>query len=127
VAWRQDRTPFEPDAAWERALDVADAPDVTGSEEYRAGDVRSPAAAAAQLRRAGFRSVRAWEETLERRWTRRSFLEFLERYDEVDYLDGLDPTARRRVHEAARREFAAVRPSAFVWRTPVVMALGRRA
>jgi SAM-dependent methyltransferase len=126
VAWRQDRTPFEPDAAWNRALEASDAPDVDAAEEDRAGDVPSPAAAAAQLRRAGFRSVRAWEELLERRWTRRSFLEFLERYDEVDYLEGLDPVVRRRIHETARREFAAVRPSAFVWRTPVVMAVGRK-
>ena len=126
VAWRQDRTPFEPDAAWERALDTVDAPEVGGTEEDRAGDIPSAAAAMAQLRRAGFGAVRAWEQVLERRWTRRSFLEFLEKYDEIDYLEGLDPAVRRRIHEAARREFGSVRPAAFVWRTPVVVAIGRR-
>jgi len=127
VTWRQDRAPFEPDAAWDRALDAAGAPDGTGEEEERSGDVASAGAAAAQLRRAGFSEVRAREAMLEQRWTRRSFLDFLERYDEVDYIEGLEPAMRHRVHDAARREFAAVRPEAFVWRTPVVVATGRRA
>jgi SAM-dependent methyltransferase len=128
VAWRRDRAPFEPDAAWGRALDAADAPDAESEDEGggRPGDIPSAAAAAAQLRRTGFESVRAQETILERAWTRRTFLDFIERYDEADYLEGLDPTFRRRIHDAARREFAAVRPEAFIWRTPVVIAVGRR-
>jgi SAM-dependent methyltransferase len=127
VAWRRDRTPFEPDAAWGRALDLANAPDVEDeSDRGRAGDIPSPRAATLQLERAGFVSTGAREEMLEQPWTRRSFLAFIEQYDEIDYLEGLDPAVRRRIHEAARREFAAVRPEAFVWRTPVVIATGRR-
>jgi ubiquinone/menaquinone biosynthesis C-methylase UbiE len=126
VTWRQDRTPFEPDAAWDRALESVAAPDVDGEDESRAGDIPSAAAAAAQLRRAGFEDAHAHEALLERRWTRTSFLEFLERYDEVEYLEGLTPVMRRRIHDAARREFAALRPAAFVWRTPVVIATALR-
>lgn len=126
VAWRQDRAPFEPDAAWGRALDEAGAPDVAGEDDARSGDIASPRAAVAQLRRAGFSEARAREVTLEKRWDRRSFLAFLELYDEADYLAGLDATMRRRIHDAARREFAGLSPSAFTWRTPVVMAVARR-
>jgi SAM-dependent methyltransferase len=127
VAWRRDRTPFEPDAAWGRALDRADAPDVEDeADRGRAGDIPSARAADIQLRRAGFTATSARQTILEQRWTRRSFLEFIERYDEAEYLEGLEPATRRRIHEAARREFAAVRPASFVWRTPVVIAVGKR-
>ncbi|HLA15930.1 MAG TPA: methyltransferase domain-containing protein, partial [Candidatus Limnocylindrales bacterium] len=126
VTWRQDRSPFEPDAAWDRALDAAEAPDLPAEEEPRSGDIASSRAAASQLRRAGFVEVRAREAALERRWSRRSFLDFLERYDEVDYLESLEPAIRRRIHDAARRELAGVRPEAFTWRTQVVIAIGRR-
>jgi ubiquinone/menaquinone biosynthesis C-methylase UbiE len=126
VAWRQDRTPFEPDAAWDRALDAVDAPDVAAESDDRAGDIPSARAAVGQLRRAGFRGAWARESVLEQRWNRRSYLDFVERYDEVDYLESLEPVMRRRIHDAARRELAAVRPTDFVWQTPIVIAGGRR-
>ncbi len=127
VAWMKDRTPFEPDEAWDRALDAADAPDGLAEDDQRAGDIPSATGAATQLRRAGFAEVHAREAILEHGWSRRSFLDFLERYDEVDFLEGLDAAMRRRIHDTARRELARLRPEAFIWRTPVVIAMGRRA
>jgi SAM-dependent methyltransferase len=127
VSWRADRQRFEPDEAWERALDVVDAPDGPAeAEDARSGDIPSASAAAAQLRRVGFRSVRASETLLEQAWTRRSYLAFIERYDEIDYLESLEAHVRQRLHDAARQEMARLRPEAFVWRTPVIVAIGQR-
>lgn len=127
VTWQADRTPFTPDEAYERALDAAGAPSEEEDERgARAGDPPSSSAAAVQMRRAGYSEVRSRHGRLEHRWTARSYLEFVERYDKVDFLASLDREVRGRIHGLARVELTRLAPEAFTWRTPVVIAMGRR-
>lgn len=127
VTWQADRTPFAPDEAFERALDAAGAPSEEEDEgKARASDPPSPPAAATQMRRAGYAEVQSRRGWLEHRWTARSYLDFVERYDKVAFLATLDREARRRIHDLARTELSRLAPEAFTWRTPVITAMGRR-
>ena len=73
---------FAPDDAFSDALGDAGIPDTEAAEEPRSSDIASPAAAAAQARRAGLRGVTARTEWLEHRYDPATYLEFLERYAE---------------------------------------------
>ena len=91
-----------------------------------AGDVASPGAAASQLRRAGFRRVRAWQEELARQWTRTDYLEYVEACRDTDALASLDNAARSALLERIRRRLTALGPADFRWAAPVSFAIGRR-
>lgn len=126
VTWLETAEVFPPQAAFDAAVEEAgidEAPTETGP---RSGDVASPAAAAAQLRRAGFRSVRARAAWLEYGWDAASYLEFVEAYDERDLFESLAEMDRARLRAVAAAKFQALPAEAFVWRTPVVFAFGQR-
>lgn len=132
VTWLADDAPFAPDDPIDQALEEAGIGNLedddagAGTEEDRSGDPVSAQAAAAQLRRAGFRGVSARADVLEHRWTRASFLRFVEEYDQADVFDDMDRQTRGRVRERAAVLLAALPTDAFVWRTPVVFVRGRR-
>lgn len=126
VTWLDDGETFEPEEAFEAALEDERIDDDVGADEPRSGDVASPAAAARQLRRVGFRDVGAIRSVLEHRWTARSYLDFLERYDAADLFASLDGAARQRLRERTAARLAALPPTAFTWRPPIVIASGRR-
>lgn len=126
VTWLAGKDGWAPDAAFDRAVDDAGIVEDEDAEEPRSGDLASPAAAAAGLRRAGFRNVSAHAGTLAHDWTSASFLEFLESYEEVTLFESLDEAARGRLRECAQKRFAKLHPEDFHWRAPVVTALGRR-
>ena len=126
VTWLGDDTVFEPDEALEDAidelaLDVPDEPD-----DGRTGNFVSPASAAAQVRRAGFRDVRANEDQLVHRYEPATYLAFLEQYAEHALFEDLDPDDRDRLRDATRRRMAGLAPQAFTWRMPVVTVVARR-
>lgn len=126
VTWLETAETFSPEAAFDEAVEevgIDEAPTETGP---RSGDVASPAAAAAQLRRAGFRSVRTRAAWLEYRWDAASYLEFVEAYDERDLFESLTEADRARLRAVAAAKFRALPAEAFVWRTPIVFAFGRR-
>jgi SAM-dependent methyltransferase len=126
VTWQHDETPWPPQDAFDRAVEDLELDEDEIAEESRSGDVPSAGAAAAQLRRAGFRSVEADQDWLEHRWTADSYLDFLEQYDEWDLFSSLDEADRRRLRDRAALRLARLRPEEFQWRTPVVVATGRR-
>ena len=117
---------FAPDEAFEDALDELDIDDEGEAEEARSGDFRSPAAAADQLRRAGFREVHAEGLELVHPYDPATYLGFLEEYAEREVFEDLEPDLRRRLRERTAARLARLDRDAFVWRAPVVEATGRR-
>jgi SAM-dependent methyltransferase len=118
---------FAPDEAFEEALDELDIGDEGEAEEARGGDFVSAAAAAAQLRRAGFRDVHADERVLAHAYDPTTYLDFLEEYAEREVFEELDDGLRQRLRERTAARLAGLPAGAFVWRVPVAEAIGRRA
>lgn len=127
VTWLEAPDTFAPQAAFDEAVaDVGIDEEGAGETLPRAGDVPSPGAAAAQLRRVGFRAVRVGVHELEYRWDATSYLEFLEGYDEWDLFSSLGDAERRRLRSTAAAKLRALPADAFVWRAPIVSAVGRK-
>lgn len=126
MTWLVDDRLFEPDEAFEDALDdlAVDVPD--DDEEPRSGNFESAAAAAAQARRAGFRDVRAVAGELVHRYEPAEYLEFLEEYAERGVFEGLEPADRSRLRELTAARLGHLSRADFVWRAGVVTLLGRR-
>ena len=126
LTWMAGGDAFEPDEAFEDAidelaLDFDDEPD-----DARSGNFASGRAAAAQARRAGFRDVHAVEAELVHRYDPATYLQFLEQYAERGTFEGLDRHDRDRLREATRRRLDLLNLEDFVWRAPVVTLTGRR-
>jgi SAM-dependent methyltransferase len=125
LTWRADEEPWEPESVFDDALDAlrieppARSPGV--GREYT-----SPASAAAELRRVGFRSVRAREEWLEHRFTPRSFLDVAEHWTEDDTFAAIDEPMRRRLRAEALRRLDRLHPDELVYRRPLVSVVGIR-
>ena len=126
VTWQDDDEPWAPQDAFDRAVGDLELDEEEVAEEARSGDLPSAEAAAAQLRRAGFRAVEADQDWLEYRWTAASYLDFLEQYDEWDLFSSLDERDRAQLRRRAATRLGRLPPEAFHWRTPVVVAMGRR-
>jgi ubiquinone/menaquinone biosynthesis C-methylase UbiE len=127
VTWLEAPDTFAPQAAFDEAIEELGLDEETVPETpARSGDVPSPAAAAAQLRRAGFRSVRVRADELEYRWDAASYLDFLEAYDEWECFESLPAAQRARLRAATAAKLRRLPPEAFVWRTPIVYAFGRK-
>lgn len=124
IAREDDR--FAPDDAFEEALDELNIDDEGDPEEARSGDFPSVPAAVAQLRRAGFREVRAEGVELVHAYEPTTYVAFLEEYAEREVFEDLEPDLRRRLRERTAARLARLEPDAFVWRAPVVEAAGRR-
>lgn len=125
LTWRANEDPFEAAASFELAadeldIDLPDRPDGVGRSYTTA------ASAAAELRRAGFRSMRAREQWLEHRFTPRSYLDVLEHWIEDDVFAALDEPMRQRLRAAALRRLEKLDPESLVWRRPLVSVVGRR-
>ena len=126
LAWRADEReqPFAPQTAFEDAMEDLDIdpPDLPGGGRPYA----SPMVAAAELRSAGFREVRAREEWLEHRFTPQTYLDVLEHWTEDETFAALDEPMRPRLRERAMRRMERLDPHEFVWRRPLVSVVGRR-
>lgn len=125
LTWQADEEPWEPEGVFGDALDALriepPARSPGAGREYT-----SPASAAAELRRAGFRSVRAREEWLEHRFTPQSFLEVAEHWTEDDTFASLDERLRRRLRAEALRRLDRLHPDELVYRRPLVSVVGVR-
>jgi ubiquinone/menaquinone biosynthesis C-methylase UbiE len=89
-------------------------------------DPRSPAQAAARLRRAGFRGVTTRTADVDHRFTPESFLAFLENFDDEDLFATLEPTARAALVTDLLTRLRALADDGLRMRLPVVIAKGRR-
>ena len=124
LAWRADVERSEPQNAFELALEDLDIvpPELPGGGRPYA----SPMVAAAELRSAGFRQVRAREEWIEHHFTPQSYLDLLEHWIEDETFAMLSKPMRERLRETALRRLERLSPDAFVWRRPLVSVVGRR-
>lgn len=125
VTWKAGRGgTFQPDEAFDAALDEVG---IGAREEPdgRSGDIPSPEAAVAQLRRAGFADAQARADWLEHRWTAQTYRDFMVEYDERDTVADLPKRDRTRFLRDLDRRLGRLPEDAFVWRAPVVFATGR--
>ena len=125
LTWLVGGRAFEPDAALDAALELAgfDPREPDG----RPGDYASVAAAAAGLRRAGFREVTATGDELVHQFDPVSYQGFVEEFDEEDTFQSMDRSTRRRVQEDLRARLERLPAEAFTLRLPVVFARGTKA
>lgn len=128
VTWidRESRLPFRPMEEFDDAVLALEIDEPDEVAEQHAGDVPSARAAAAQLRRAGFRNAVAREDELVYDWTADSYLEYKLAYDERALMGLLTADQRRRLAEDTGRRLARLSPADFEWRPPVVFATARR-
>ena len=87
----------------------------------------TPAAAAAEFRRAGFRRVRAEINWLEHQFTPERYVDLVEHWTEDDVFARLDDAARADVRRRLLRRLRRLDRSALVWRRPLISVVGQRA
>jgi SAM-dependent methyltransferase len=126
LAWQAEDDPFEPESAFDLALDDLDVDTPAPGEGDGSRPYASPASAAAELRRAGFRAVSAREEWLEHRYTPGSYVDVLEHWIEDMTFASLDEPMRQRLREKTMRRLERLDSDALVWRRPLVSVVGRR-
>ena len=125
TTWMTDDSRFEPSEAFEDALDELRIDIDEAPEEARAGDFPSARAATSSLRDAGFEEVKAERATLEFAYTPESYADYKLRYDDRELMDGLRPSARRRLEGCLREKLAALPPDDFLLRAKIVYASAR--
>ena len=124
VTWVVGDRVFPPDIEVDAVLDEAG---IGAREpEVRRGDYASVAAAAAGLRRAGFRAVQAEGRDLVHAFDARSYQGFIEEFDEEDLFASMGRRERERVSGRLRDRLEALPATAFELRLPVVVAHGDR-
>ena len=89
-------------------------------------DLASPAAAVAQLRRAGFADARAHGDELVHRFTPEGYLGFVTRFDDEDLFATLDQETWQALEEDLLGRLRALPPRDLEMRLPIVYATGRR-
>ena len=124
VTWLRHRgEPDAPDRVFDEVLDELGfdppEPDPPGR------DPASPRAAAAGLRRAGFRGVQAWPDVVEHRWTARSYVDFLEGFAEETLFDELVERERLVVRRRLLARLGALPKADLRLRLPIVYVVGR--
>ncbi|HET7702976.1 MAG TPA: class I SAM-dependent methyltransferase [Candidatus Limnocylindrales bacterium] len=124
VSWLAREVPFAPDLDFDAALE--DVGEERREWSDRPGDLRSPAAAAAQMRRAGFSDVEAIEGLLEHPFDVDGYVGFMTEFDEEDLVESLGPEGRARFEAALRRRLERRSPDELTLRLPTVQVRGTR-
>jgi SAM-dependent methyltransferase len=125
ATWLRESGGLEgPDRIFEEVLDEFGflPPEVDAGD----GDAASPRAAADELRRAGFRQVRATAGAIEHRWTPRSYLAFQEHFAEASLFDDLAERERGALRRRLLAALAAAPRREMRMRLPLVYVEGRR-
>ena len=86
----------------------------------------SPAAAAAQLRRAGFSGVTARPDEVDHRFTPEGFLAFLACFDDEELFATLEPAAREALEADLLERLRALPAEGLRMRLPIAVVTGRR-
>ena len=125
LTWQVDEDPFEPEDVFDDAMSALglDSPARAAGEGQ---SYASPGGAAAEMRRAGFRDVRAREAWLVHRFTPQTYLGVAEHWTEDDVFADLDDQARAHLRAEVLRRLELLDPEALVWRRPLVSATGRK-
>ena len=90
------------------------------------GDATSPAAAAAELRRIGFRNVHATRAEVHHRWTPRSYAAFAEHFAESSLFADLVGRERRALRRRLIEALSKAPPGDLELRLPIVYVEGTR-
>ena len=118
------------DAIWAPDIDFDDALEDVGEEPRewndRPGDLRDTAAAAAQMRRAGFADVTAGAAELVHEFTIDGYVGFMAEFDEEDLVQTMEPDVRARFEATLRGRLARRRPEQLALRQPTVRVRGVR-
>jgi SAM-dependent methyltransferase len=124
VRWLRGGEPMAADTVYDDALVAA------GLEPRDPGgghaDPASPAAAAAQLRRAGFRGATARATHLEHAFTPEGFVGFMTRFDDEDLFRTMQPAERAALEADLLRRLRALPGEGLRLVMPIVYASGRR-
>ena len=124
VSWLAHEAIWPPDVDFDDALeDVGEEPREWND---RPGDVRHPAGAVAQMRRAGFAAVTASAGELVHPFTIDGFVGFMAEFDEEDLVQNLEPAVRARFDAALRARLGRRRPDELALRQPTVTVRGTR-
>jgi SAM-dependent methyltransferase len=124
VTWCVGGRAFQPDIEFDAALEALGFDE--RESEGRRGDYASVEAAAAELRRHGFRGVTAEGRELVHRFEPLEYEKFLEEFDEEDLFSSLSRRERDGLRRDLRQRLHALPADAFDLRLPVVTASGRR-
>jgi ubiquinone/menaquinone biosynthesis C-methylase UbiE len=125
VSWLRDDRIFRPDVEFDAVLDEIG---IGAREEGddRPGDIPSMEAAGTQMRRAGFRDVRAERAMLEHPFSVEGYIRFMAEFDEEDLVASLETEERERLLRRLRSRLKALPADALVLRLPVVSVSGVR-
>jgi len=122
ITWQVGGDPFEPDNVVDMVLDELEVmPPPIGPEPHVYG---SPATAAAELRRAGFRHVNSASDWLVHRFTAESYVGVLENWIEDDLFASLSSRRRDRLRARLLTELLLLPDEELVWRRPLVSVVG---
>lgn len=124
VTWLAGGSPFEPDRVLDEVLEEAGYGPREPEDDR--DDYRDAEAAAAGLRRAGFRNVTAEGATFAHAFDVEGYAGFIEEFDEEDLFASFGRTKRARVGRRLRDAVAALPAEALVMRAPIVYAHGDR-
>jgi ubiquinone/menaquinone biosynthesis C-methylase UbiE len=118
------------DEAWPPDDDFDDALQAVGEEprgwDGPRDDIPDPAAAVAQMRRAGYADARASAGELVHPFTPDEYVSFMSEFDEEDLVSHLDPDVRDRFLAALRRRLAKRTPDEMALRHRTGRVVGRR-
>ena len=123
AAWQRAEGVYEPDRIANEVLDDAgfDPPDDGGAN----GDIPTPEAAAAGMRRAGFREVTAHAAEMAHAWDAAGYLAFFTQFDEESLFADLDAEERVDIERRIRSGLDRLTPEQLTLRLPVIYATGR--
>jgi SAM-dependent methyltransferase len=123
VAWQHTNRVYEPDRVANDVLDDAgfDPPEGEGPS----GDIASPAAAAAGMRKAGFRDVTAVTDEMAHAWTPADYLAFFTQFDEESLFADLEPDERVEIEGKISQGLARLSREQMTLRLPVIYVTGR--
>jgi SAM-dependent methyltransferase len=125
LSWRADEDPWEPEDVFDDVLE--DLEIIPPERQPGVGSsYASPEAAASELRRVGFREVRAREEWLEHRFTPASYVDVAEHWTEEDAFAAADEPMRGRLRAEVAHRLERLDPDELLWRRPLVSVIGQR-
>jgi hypothetical protein len=126
VTWLDDDRPFEPIRLCADLLDELHIEPPRSRES--APPVRSVPSAAASLRRAGFRAVRASAGLVEYRWTPDAFGHWSDALviEDPELVASVDDVALERLERLWSERLRRLTDDDFLYRSPVIYVTGRR-
>jgi SAM-dependent methyltransferase len=124
VTWIAEDWPFEPGRLFDEL--IVELGLVRPSVAHVARPFRSAGAAAALVRRAGFKHVHGTADVVEHAWAVDSYLAYKLNHGERLLLESLDRKARARVEALTRERLARLARADFLYRDPVAYVVGNR-